>query len=1053
MSKDECRKEILKIGNYYKDSNEHIIQNLNAAIKELSVEINNKNNHFILELIQNAEDNNYEGIQKPLISFHLTMKDPTKTENSNGALIIKNNENGFSYVNVVAICSVARSTKKKKDGYIGEKGIGFKSVFEITTCPHIVSNGYYFSLPEKDEETGFGYIVPKWWDNPGEYENFGGTTIILPLDKQEFNYEKIEKMLENIEPMTILFLSKIKEIKIKTDSGDNFSIVKDDSKKPEVQLYINGEKRGKMFENGPRNFMWFSDIFERPKEIIQENRKDIEEREVTIAYPLDHENEVSGRVFAYLPTDFNSNFPFVINADFILTSGRSEIKGINEKDDCPWNAWLWECIATLTADSLETLAERHLLTVERLNMLVSPLNNIEKNNVLYPFFLKIKSAFIEQKLLETDTGFSCSGDALLLRSSELLELFNNQTITSQLFKRKHWLNKKITRNSKQLIDLFYFLYDKDKLAIPEIDFSDFLDKISHAFLVQQSDEWMINFYSILKKLSSSIIINKAKTKPIIRAIKSGEQVQIMPFINNEPNVYICHDPNIAISSSIIKPEIIQNNDLETFFKDVLHIPEWKDTENIITNIIPKYTESREIPLVEHLQDIQKIYDAYNKKGSENDKQRLKTKLINTPFILTENINGKNIGYKKPTEIYIRNENLKVYFAFNEKAAFISSSYNDSIFNMLKELGVENNVRVKFNNKCDYQGNIIIRDYFGWHWRGLNNYDPDISIDGLQENLDVFRKIDNFDSADREKILLFSKFLWNNIAVKHSNCISGLIEKSSNQNYTNSKKINDTSKFGRLLIDTPWLPNRENEFHRPPELKFSDLPNDFQNDPRLIRMLGMKQDLIAQLAAQTGIPAEDLEFIKRNSEDFKRWKIEMAQVSFPDKLSNNPELREQRIKDTAEKEAKRTKRIMPRSVTITEDEKSRARSYLLYNYKDDYEIMRCQICGENHSDLRESPFKTTDDGKWHFESYPFLLSLREKLHRANFLALCHNHAAMFSLIDDDEIKRIENLILKRKKDEERFIEIDLIGQKRKIWFTHDHINEIKSLLEKHFNPDE
>ena len=49
-----------------------------------------------------------------------------------------------------AISNIAKSTKKNKTlGYIGEKGIGFKSVFLITGNPHISSNGHKFSFSEE----------------------------------------------------------------------------------------------------------------------------------------------------------------------------------------------------------------------------------------------------------------------------------------------------------------------------------------------------------------------------------------------------------------------------------------------------------------------------------------------------------------------------------------------------------------------------------------------------------------------------------------------------------------------------------------------------------------------------------------------------------------------------------------------------------------------------------------------------------------------------------------------------------------------------------------
>lgn len=45
---------------------------------------------------------------------------------------VLNNERGFSPANVRALCDVGRSTKGKGGlGYIGQKGIGFKSVFRV----------------------------------------------------------------------------------------------------------------------------------------------------------------------------------------------------------------------------------------------------------------------------------------------------------------------------------------------------------------------------------------------------------------------------------------------------------------------------------------------------------------------------------------------------------------------------------------------------------------------------------------------------------------------------------------------------------------------------------------------------------------------------------------------------------------------------------------------------------------------------------------------------------------------------------------------------------
>ena len=53
-----------------------------------------------------------------------------KTMNRDSSL--SSNDIGFMGDDVEAICAIGESTKKRKEGFIGQKGIGFKSVFSVT---------------------------------------------------------------------------------------------------------------------------------------------------------------------------------------------------------------------------------------------------------------------------------------------------------------------------------------------------------------------------------------------------------------------------------------------------------------------------------------------------------------------------------------------------------------------------------------------------------------------------------------------------------------------------------------------------------------------------------------------------------------------------------------------------------------------------------------------------------------------------------------------------------------------------------------------------------
>jgi hypothetical protein len=92
--------------------------NLSRALDRLAGELYSDKTHFVLELLQNADDNAYmlKAGEVPTITF----------QRHEQSIIVVNNEVGFNERNVRALCSIADSTKELKEGHIGRKGIGFK---------------------------------------------------------------------------------------------------------------------------------------------------------------------------------------------------------------------------------------------------------------------------------------------------------------------------------------------------------------------------------------------------------------------------------------------------------------------------------------------------------------------------------------------------------------------------------------------------------------------------------------------------------------------------------------------------------------------------------------------------------------------------------------------------------------------------------------------------------------------------------------------------------------------------------------------------------------
>ena len=123
-----------------------------------------------------------------------------------------NNELGFRPENVAALCSAGESSKKNKTGYIGEKGIGFKSVFKVTDAPEIHSNGYHFRFDREDPKDLLGYVVPHWKE-PEVALDDRATTLVLPARPgKPFPVD----LLDDLDATLLLFLEKLRQLEVKT---------------------------------------------------------------------------------------------------------------------------------------------------------------------------------------------------------------------------------------------------------------------------------------------------------------------------------------------------------------------------------------------------------------------------------------------------------------------------------------------------------------------------------------------------------------------------------------------------------------------------------------------------------------------------------------------------------------------------------------------------------------------------------------------------------------------------------------------------------------------
>lgn len=383
--------------------------NLNNALKTLSEDLYSKETHFVLELVQNADDNDYAPGVDPEISFLF----------SPARLLVQNNEVGFTEANVAALCKVGQTTKEKRTGFIGEKGIGFKSVFTATDHPEIHSNGFHFGFDRVDPSHVLGYVVPHWCGDAGYPQD--RTTIVLPAKEgAHFTEEKLAQLTNEL----LLFLRKLRTITIADETGETKRVYKRTDESGIVTL------TSEIFEAGAstptvsqRRFRHFHHAYPTA-DIKEEKRQGIEEAAVVLAFPITNDGVASAgstqNVCAFLPVR-DYGFRFLIQGDFLLSSNREDVH-----KSPVWNKRVRDEVSKAFMSALSVFKTDPLLSLTFLQYVP------RKGDVTDIFFAGAAEKIVED-LKSTECILSASGAWLrpkdvIIADEEFKALFPNEDL-------------------------------------------------------------------------------------------------------------------------------------------------------------------------------------------------------------------------------------------------------------------------------------------------------------------------------------------------------------------------------------------------------------------------------------------------------------------------------------------------------------------------------------------------------------------------------------------------------------------------------------------------
>lgn len=317
-------------------------------------------------------------------------------------------------------------------------------MFIISHSPYVFSRGYSFFL--SDTSIPVGYIVPTWISGMPLAATYGpedaGSCIFLPL--KENMYASIFKTLRGIDMGVLLNLNKIAQFSI-TFTQDNVTkkrVLSSNVIKPSFEfeqlsikqvelsaiVYETKKINAQETTKETKQFLCFSQIHNVDNH-SEKLRANVTETMVNTCFPIGESSNIMKNVYAYFPTQMESNLPFVIHADFLVQPSRENLYKENE-----WNALLLKYVASTASVAYVYLTEHFL---EYMHTWIPCLNttffgSIAKEITIYLIQNKIKCIYLSGTIQQCEPS-----TYIYIGTKELYDLLDQTTYNKLHFNLLH----------------------------------------------------------------------------------------------------------------------------------------------------------------------------------------------------------------------------------------------------------------------------------------------------------------------------------------------------------------------------------------------------------------------------------------------------------------------------------------------------------------------------------------------------------------------------------------------------------------------------------------
>ena len=1047
-------------------------------------------NHFVYELLQNAED---EHASKAVFEYH------------SDKLVFYHNGDPFDEADVRGVSSMLMGTKDREDAQtIGRFGMGFKSVFKYTYQPEIYSDDEAFRikhylLPEE--------IIEGW--NPdkekeqiictlGEGRSFIPfaqdkhlTKIIIPFKKYDKNGklsavpgEDVLEKLHSLNGEILLFLSYIKNLYwVNKETGQFAYISLKSDEKDKKLITCRIESSSNDGKEDIARFLKYKKTFDHP---------DMKNAEVSVAYKLnsraDNVNAVEeAPVWVYFPTRDMTDLPFLIHGSFETAVSREKLMTPSD-----FNDYLFDKLGDLIAESMDDLASKKLITQMFLRKIViTAFKDESENGTIHGLKDKITEVFKRDGIIPDRNGNYRKPDDLRLPLPFRMGDFKERPFIGNIFKN---VEAFVAFNNEQEVNFTeYYLWLTNDLKISIYDMSDMardIKNLPEGTKILDGSEFytsLTDFYSFLSDNRTDVYdtgLSYSRSGAYYSSIRGiiEEAWNILrqePIILNRLNVLVPAQidgkSNIYLSSSsqyksVMQKDIVNSSIANTFRKlleEGFQIEEFDNFQYVKEKVIKKYIDIDENIGFddddnfekEYIEDLNQIFVLLENSDEKNEIRNL-LKDAYIVKIKTEKGEEDNI-FSKPGKTFIPSSeegiDLNIYYAegCNDDEDNPDNWKYYGTFPVDADFYNAHNIPLSKLSKLGLITTLVsdgIRHMEGigdGYWCAQGEYCPYINIDSIDGNLYFIDKHPELDLAKKKSkeilklMLSISKKLKGNIKKRKTNPYiieekSGLLQSLNDYSWVfNNDMVNgrpcDFSKYDlNTALYGPVLPDKDAY----ETLGFIEKEEDTAEETlqRAQKLSNRdKERLLKWLAKDLGkeitSPGEDDWGEDESSEYFNP--SEITDDEFPIRKVNNIDYLNRHVQEQFFCADPVTYKKVLRQIRVSKNEKT-DRSYAIGMYTNSSNVTFCQMC------KKPSPFT-------------------EAVQIANFgiempqlnMCLCTSCAAKYRSIynagKEEFTKKISDAIMSLNPYEvsdEYSIEL---SSDSTIHFTQTHIAEIQEIL--------